>query len=153
MKSMTFSSKVDAWIAGVIALAVVLVVIVPFVAGASAPGKAGVAIRFLPAIVMAVVLFGLALPVRYELGPQHLIVRSGAWLRWNIPYSSIHTITPTHNPLSSPALSLNRLSVEYGAGGEVLISPSNRDRFLEELVQRAPQLQKAGAGYKARSVL
>jgi membrane protein YdbS with pleckstrin-like domain len=150
---MRFPSKVDAWIAGVIGLAVIVSIAVPVFAAADSPGRAGVAVRILPAIVMGVVLFGLALPVRYELGPHHLIVRSGAWLRWNIPYSSIHTITPSHNPLSSPALSLDRLSIEYGAGGEVLISPADRDRFLEELVRRVPQLEKSGAGYKARSVL
>ena len=49
------------------------------------------------------------------------------------------------NPLSSPALSLHRLCVEFGPKfyERVLISPKERKLFLEDLAQKA-NLSSAG---------
>ena len=64
-----------------------------------------------------------------------LLVRSGPF-RWRVPLGQIHSVTPTRNPLSSPALSLDRLRIEYGDGKWILISPRERERFLEALEAR-----------------
>ena len=69
---------------------------------------------------------------RYELSRETLVVRSGPF-RWNICLAEIKSITPTHNPLSSPALSLDRLRIEYGQGRAVMISPNNKVAFLRAL--------------------
>jgi hypothetical protein len=42
----------------------------------------------------------------------------------------ITAITPTSNPLSSPALSLDRLRIDYGKGRSVMISPRDKQGFL-----------------------
>lgn len=57
----------------------------------------------------------------------------------------ISEVRPTHNPLSSPALSLDRLHVQYGPGflKAVMISPADREGFLEDLAQQAG-LKRAG---------
>lgn len=49
---------------------------------------------------------------------------------------SIHSITKikeTREPAQGPALSLDRLKVEYGLGGSVLISPRNKKDFIKAL--------------------
>lgn len=47
-------------------------------------------------------------------------------------------IFPTRNPLSSPALSLDRLHVQFGQDlfNAILISPADRDRFLTGLAEQ-----------------
>ena len=35
------------------------------------------------------------------------------------------------NPLSSAAMSLKRIQIDYTPGGMILISPKNRDEFIQ----------------------
>jgi hypothetical protein len=76
--------------------------------------------------------------MRYGLDDTHLLVRFGI-CRKRIPLVDILEVNPTHNPLSSPALSLDRLRVQFGPGAfqAVMISPAERNRFLDELAQKA----------------
>ena len=45
----------------------------------------------------------------------------------------VETPWPTRDPLSSPALSLDRLKVSYGPKKHVLISPANKAGFLSAI--------------------
>jgi hypothetical protein len=125
------TSKVDTWLILVAALA----------AGASV----GVAVALLgeggvPAVVLVpvVVVLGAGLPLwtlfgtRYELTPGRLRIRCGPF-RWTVPLNEIRAVTPTRNPLSSPALSLDRIRIDYGRGSSVMISPRDQTRFLEDM--------------------
>ena len=125
------SSKVDTWLILVAALA----------AGASV----GVAVALLReggvhvvVMVPVVVVLGTGLPLWtlfgtcYELTPGRLRIRCGPF-RWTVPLNEIRAVTPTRNPLSSPALSLDRLRIDYGRGSSVMISPRDQARFLAEL--------------------
>jgi len=47
----------------------------------------------------------------YKITEQELIVKSGPF-RWNIPIESIKNIEPDNSPISSPALSLDRLRID-----------------------------------------
>ena len=97
-----------------------------------------------PAFV-ALLYLGLLLPVRYGMDDVHLHVQSGQ-LRQRIPLTEIVEVSPTRNPLSSPALSLDRLQVKFGARmfRSVMISPVDRDGFLEELARRAGMTRTRG---------
>ncbi|WP_171258493.1 PH domain-containing protein, partial [Acinetobacter pittii] len=56
--------------------------------------------------------------------------------RWKININDITRIEPTHNPLSSPALSLDRLKIYYRKDGRVatvMISPKDKESFLNTL--------------------
>jgi hypothetical protein len=77
----------------------------------------------------------------YTLEPTRLLVRSGPF-SWNVPLAGIHSITPTRNPLSSPALSLDRLCIEYGKHGSLMISPADKQGFLRELETLRAQLPR-----------
>jgi hypothetical protein len=55
----------------------------------------------------------------------------------------IESIRPTHNPLSSPALSLDRLNIELHTGRNILISPKDKSGFLQALMTLDPRLQRS----------
>ena len=42
--------------------------------------------------------------------------------------------------MSSPALSLSRLAIQYGRFEEVLISPDDRQGFIRAIVARVPNV-------------
>jgi hypothetical protein len=91
-------------------------------------------------------VLSLLCPLYYEITPSTLLVRSG-WMRRQIPLASIQRVFPTHNPLSAPALSLDRLQVEYTQGRLrrfVLISPRDTLSFLRDLAERAGELEVQG---------
>lgn len=73
----------------------------------------------------------------YTLTGQSIVVRSGPF-RWNIPYEAIREVRPSRSPLSSPALSLDRLKIRYtGSTLGLLVSPEDKAKFLEELARQA----------------
>ena len=67
----------------------------------------------------------------YQINGDTLLIRS-SFITWRVPIRDIRTVTPTRSPISSPALSLDRLRIDYGTKS-ILISPEDRDRFLAAL--------------------
>lgn len=74
----------------------------------------------------------------YILDEESLVIRYGPFSK-TIPLQSIRSVKKTRNPLSSPALSLQRIEIAYGKYDFVLISPKDRDAFIEILARRCPQ--------------
>ena len=64
----------------------------------------------------------------YTVTREALLVQSGPF-SWVVPLREISSIEPTRNPLSSPALSLDRLRIRYGAR-EIMISPADKAGFI-----------------------
>ena len=102
-------------------------------------------------LAMSILLFASAAFVlrvlyrtNYTLTDHDLLVRSGPF-HWTVRLDSITEIFPTHNPLSSPACSLDRLCIYYrGRKAKIMISPYNKDVFLQNLVRRVPGLTLEG---------
>ncbi len=118
-----------------------------------------VLLRVMPIVVLAIVADGWYLSHRYMGGPifgavvlivfelfffesmlrstyyliegATLVIRSSVFT-WRVPIAAIRSITPTRSALSSPALSLDRLRIEYG-GKRILVSPENKRHFIEAL--------------------
>ncbi len=88
-------------------------------------------------LLVAAIYLGLVFPMKYGVDDTHLLVRFGI-CRQRIPLADVLEVRPTHNPLSSPALSLDRLHVQFGPGSfkAVMISPADRDGFLDDLAQK-----------------
>jgi len=59
---------------------------------------------------------------------------------WGSVVVSLAAMTAPRNPLSSPALSLDRLEIVYGSR-RIPISPEEKQRFLAELHARCPHLE------------
>lgn len=76
----------------------------------------------------------------YVLDDRNLIIRSGPYKKV-IPLSDIRSVEKTRNPLSAPALSLDRLEIKYGKYGFALISPEDRDAFIEMFERQRHQMK------------
>ena len=136
MERVAFRSKVDWW------LAVVLVTC----AAASVVGVVAVAVAesaFLALGLVPLLLISAGLPLwllrctDYTFDEVNLHVRCGPF-SWRVPLQEIRTVTPTHDPLSSPALSLDRLRIEFGRMESIMVSPKDKGGFLAELRKRVP---------------
>ena len=130
---MRFESKRDLW-------AVLLTRVLPFVmlAVIAAVGYArGESMRGPTAglIILIVVELFLVEPLMrstcYVIEGDTLLVRSGV-IKWRVPIGDIRSITPTRSVASAPALSLDRLRIEYG-NRVILVSPEEKQRFIEAL--------------------
>jgi hypothetical protein len=95
-------------------------------------------------IVVAAVVFFVSWTFRstyYVIENDTLVIRA-AFLTWRVPVRDIRTVTPTHNPLSSPALSLDRLQIDYGNGKFILVSPKDKSAFIDALRAINPAIMR-----------
>ena len=126
-----YRSKIDAWLLAVLALAMAVSLVVTFMTF-----SAGSPLAWLVAAVTVGIGVGLPLwlllSTRYTLEPRRLVVQSGPF-KWHIAVADITSITPSSNPLSSPALSLDRLRIDYGRSSSLMISPRNKDQFVRDI--------------------
>jgi hypothetical protein len=103
----TYPSKRDWWLAGIIwiALAAMLVGLVGMM---TTPDPLLVRLGG-AALTLAGIAFTLWIyySTRYTLTDTELIVRTGP-LRWRVALDSIDEVSPSRNPISSPAFSLDR---------------------------------------------
>lgn len=138
-----FPSKVDWWLAVILillAFAPIAVTALAVIEGDTGGIVAGV----LSGVVVGVILLGLAWPVCYGIGETRLVIRFGL-VRQRVALDAIREVRPTHNLLSSPALSLDRLWIDHGGGWlhSTMISPDRREEFLALLARRA-RLRRTG---------
>jgi len=132
MASKVFRSKVDWWIRLLLGLAIAGL----FVACATVILEGADPIETTVTILACIA--GLALIVWVLVGTVYsvergtLIVRSGP-MRWKIPIDEITSVEATRSPLSSPALSLDRLRIRYGKRRRIMISPADKAGFLRAI--------------------
>lgn len=93
----------------------------------------------LGAIVLILLLVIPLVRIRYILYSEHFLISAGYLGKQRIAYSSIVNIKETHNPLSAPACSLDRVEIDYVVSGMhkfALISPVHLKMFKKELESR-----------------
>ena len=76
--------------------------------------------------------------MKYVFYSTHLLVSCGVYGKERIEYSAIRHFKETKNPISSAALSLDRLQIDYIKNGyhqTVLISPVCKKEFMKRLEQ------------------
>ena len=118
---MRFESKRDTWL-WIVALGGPVVII----ALIGPPVAAIIAL-----VITAVVGLLTFRSTYYVIDSDTLTIRSMG-LKWRVPIRDIRSIMPTRSALSSPALSLDRLQIDY-ANKSILVSPEDRDRFIAAL--------------------
>lgn len=134
LEPVVYRSAVDRWLVVVLGFGMLL-------AGTSVAIVLVVGDAAARAIAALVALAGVGLPIwilrstSYTLTGPELLVRSGPFRR-RVAIADIASITPTTNPLSSPALSLDRLRIEVRGARPILISPADKAGFLAELEGR-----------------
>ena len=129
-----YTSKLDTSIAVVLGVAAFVVILACWqVTPAAVPGNW---LIFAPLVLLGVVLPAwVVAATNYTITDSELLIRSGPF-RWAVPIREITSVTPTRSPLSSPALSLDRLRIDFGKGRSVMISPLNREAFVRDLESR-----------------
>lgn len=89
--------------------------------------------------VVILLLVGLLFySIQYKIEGENLIV----WKN-KIDIKTITKIYKTRNPLSSPALSIDRIAIVYNKFDEILISPKDREDFIKELLKVNPTIEVA----------
>ncbi len=139
MAETVYRSKIDKWLLVTFAVSALasLAAFIPLV-------YVGLSLSSL--VMIPILLMGIGLPLwvlettAYTLTDRTLVVRCGPF-HWDVPLWQITRITITRSPLSSPALSLDRLRIQYTAGAQIMISPDDRDRFLKDLRARGVNLE------------
>ncbi|QLA80029.1 hypothetical protein EXV95_04860 [Acidovorax sp. JMULE5] len=144
-----FHSRVDSWLiaigplAGLTAITAVAGVVGPFVlnSGGSPPILALVAA--IVALTLLLLPLWLVLDTNYTLTADELLIRSGPF-RWRIALGDMREVSPSNSWISSPALSLDRLRIRYGADRSILVSPREKQRFIDALRQCCPSVLVTG---------
>jgi hypothetical protein len=83
-----------------------------------------------------VLFFLFSKTIKYKIEGENLMI----WYT-KIEVKSIRKIYRTKNPLSSPALSLDRIAIVYNKYDEILISPKERNEFIDELLKINPSIE------------
>lgn len=138
-----FVSKVDAWISCIAVAAgfTCLSIAAPMVLFSSSKAEM--------AVLAGIVLLTLVLPIwllldtNYTVTGEELRIRSGPF-RWRIALSEVREVSPSRSWLSSPALSLDRIRVQYSTARSVLVSPREKQRFVDCLRERCPAAHITG---------
>jgi hypothetical protein len=135
-----FRSKVDAWLAVVVAGGLIVMWLSPVRRiWAGRPVDAlDIVVPFLATAFIAWVFR----TTYYLVTADALIVHAGP-IRRTVPLRLVQRLRATHNPLSSPALSLDRIEVTYGSK-RVLISPEDKHGFVKAVMKRAPAVVVEG---------
>ena len=128
---MKFRSKVDAWLAITLFLSSAVALFAAY-SIASRTADFGLLGPAMLAGIGAGLPMWLFFSTNYHVHSGNLVIHSGPF-GWQVPLLGITRIVPTRSALSGPALSLDRLRVEYGAGKVVLISPQDQEAFLRAI--------------------
>jgi hypothetical protein len=123
-----YKSKVDWWLV----LLILAVFGFPIVDGILSK-------EYMLSVVFVILLsffWVLAITLKYKIEGEYLSI----W-RTKIDIRTIRKVYATRNPLSSPALSINRIAIVYNKYDEVLISPNDRADFINELLKVNPNIE------------
>ena len=136
-----YESGVDLWI-------VIMLMITPiFAAGLGLylllDGKQGDAmILFITAVATLLVTAMFTCPCRYTMLDDSLAVRCGI-IGYKIPYDQIESVRPSRTILSGPALSMRRVLVVTTRKRKHILSPRERDEFIQDLQEVIEQVGHA----------
>jgi hypothetical protein len=90
---------------------------------------------------LAILIYFFVVKIKYELDDEKLVIFMGPIRYKSIDIQTIRKMELSNNPLSSPAASLRRLAIYYNKWGYVLISPKNREAFINDVLERQKKLE------------
>ena len=77
----------------------------------------------------------------YVIEGQKLHIKCGLFFSETIEIASIKRITPSRLMMSAPAVSLDRLEILYNKFDSVLISPKDKEGFVNQLKKTNPTIE------------
>jgi hypothetical protein len=133
MAQKRFKSKIDRWLLFLLIAVMVFEVVVMGAVATRADSPFEATILIMAALVIVGLLGSMLVGTHYTVDGNTLRVACGPF-RWKVPVGAIESVAPTRNPLSSPALSLDRLRIQYGER-RILVSPADKAGFLKAIGQ------------------
>jgi len=133
MDKTVYKSAVSWWLWALVAIPVVITSVITVMDG----DWATLLIHALVALFVGHLFF----TTYYTVEGNTLTVKSSVLINIKIDIATIRKITETNNPLSSPALSLDRLWIDYGKNGAVMISPEDKEGFIRHILQINPSVE------------
>lgn len=134
MTKKRFKSKIDRWLLFLLVAVMVFEVIVMSIAAMQAGDPRATVGLVVTALLIVVLIGSLLTGTHYTVDGNTLHVVSGPF-RWKVPVDQIQSVQATHSPLSSPALSLDRLQIQYGTRRRIMVSPADKAGFLRAIGQ------------------
>jgi glucose uptake protein GlcU len=129
-----FNSKIDRWIVLVLISVVLLdfaVIGVVAVSGEDPLVSTGI----IPISLLTVALIvSLLLGTHYTVNRNLLRIRSGPFW-FNVQIDQIESVKASRSPLSSPAMSMDRLLIRYDKRRRIMVSPADKIGFLKAIGQ------------------
>lgn len=133
MDAVTYKSKIDWWVPGVVVFSAIVCLVGPMIDG---DYLAGVILSLLIAAVEIIMFAG----VKYQICGDRLGVRN--FFRWTwFPIGMISEVRNTRSVLSAPALSFDRLAIRF-TDRTILksvmpleISPKDKNAFIATIVR------------------
>ena len=129
-----YKSKIDFWLIFILILGSIILLQAIYITFQSYT-----LYQNLPYLVIYSLIFLLIwLPITttYYVVDRHFLKVYSLFLKWEIPLESIQTIEQTSNPLSAPALSLDRIRIKYMKNGvcrSIMVSPRNKADFIKSI--------------------
>ena len=140
MINAVFTSKIDLWLAFLILGSGLLLILVPvwewIYNDSSTRRILFISLLTIPGSILLLLIF---FNIKYSLSEDELFVKNG-FSTQSIPLKDITHIIPTNSMLSAPALSLDRIEIKY-KGGNIVISPKDKEGFYHAVQQRVPALK------------
>ena len=111
------------------------------VLGASVSIKVGGTVNYVFAGIILIIGMGFPLWIlvstRYIVNDIDLKIISGPF-SWNIPIQSIISIQQINSTVTSAALSFDRLEIIYDEDKSIIISPNDKEKFIQKLSSNKP---------------
>lgn len=81
------------------------------------------------------------LSTSYTIDGNFLHIKSGFLVNKPVEIQSIKKVVETRNPISAPAMSLDRLEIFYNKFDSVLVSPEDKPEFIKQLKLINPAIE------------
>ena len=132
--TLIFKSKVDWWMAFIF-----LAVPISMVYGVITEPNA---ILMLVTTIIIVLLATLFFGTKYVIEDGELLVYGGIYKK-TIPIEQILSLRPSKNPLSAPAMSIDRIEITYNNSFSevILVSPKDKEEFVKMLLEINPNIK------------
>ena len=136
MEPLRFESKVDVWLVALVVASFALPVVLA-ISNAMRSGWGEATLILLIGVVPPALLVGFVFRNTYYVITDEAII-ANCLFRRTVPLASVISLRPTRNPLSAPALPLDRIEIVSDSAGSLLVSPKDKNAFVRAVVARAP---------------
>ena len=130
---MVFKSTVDIWMAAIFICVPAIIVY----GAITEPDIVIIVVIIALIVLLATLFFG----TKYVIIGNELIVHGGI-TKTKINIAQIRSLRPSKNPLSAPAMSIDRIEITFDPDMQVtLVSPKDKKLFVKELLEINPTIK------------